>query len=895
MNKFCKAFTFLSISLSVFAQTNSVNSTLPPLSEAREIGRAKSNLLTVKKETKTDVSGTPTANIDGFNKIISPVFKKNCIDCHGPKKAKGKFRVDELDPNLLTGKHIAKWVEVYEVLSNAEMPPDDEPDYHLGDKERSLVIDWLGNEMNKASLVRRNEGSHSSFRRMTKYEYNYALQDILGLPYYFVELLPPENVSEDGFKNSSDLLQMSASQFETYRQTGLMALQKATVKGEKPKEIAYVISMENEMAGLIKKAEAQAKKDEAKSADEKKKQKKNKGPVVFDSSDKNSQKRLHLFDEKADKGIKWSSGTYSPAKDAVAGQTPPVSSVKLVMNKNETLKLNLGNNIPNEGHLRVRIRAGRTSLNPNEYASLRLTISAHTSNNANFSAIISKEDIPVTAPADKPQFIEFQIPLTEIPRNPLRNEKGKGRMVDEYISIQNISNAGGKDRLKLHIDYIEISGPYYTEWPPKTHTAIFKDSKYKKDESKYSRDILRRFMGKAWRRPVSSQEIEAYASLFTEYRPQFDNFEDAMLEVLATLLASPEFLYIVQEDSSASAKGPKSISDIELANRLSIFLWSSIPDYELLNLAHEGKLKNPDVLKSQVNRMLADSRARRFAQNFVEQWLHLDGINAVNVDKKKFRSYYNDMFKEDILYEPVAFFDEVLKNNNSILDFIHSDYLVINDRLAGHYKIPGVYGQEFRKVAIDPKHNRGGILTGAAVLTMNSTGVDSHPLKRGIWLLENILHDPPPPPPPNVPQVDLTDPRILQMTQKERIADHRDNAACRSCHSKIDPWGIAFEGYDAIGNYRTKIEDKPVDAASVLFNKQKLDGMDGLKRYLLTERQDQFARAIVHKITSYALGRAISFSDRSEIDDMTVRLRKSGDGLKDLINIVVQSKLFHTK
>ena len=248
-----------------------------------------------------------------------------------------------------------------------------------------------------------------------------------------------------------------------------------------------------------------------------------------------------------------------------------------------------------------------------------------------------------------------------------------------------------------------------------------------------------------------------------------------------------------------------------------------------------------------------------------------------------------------MLEEPVAFFEEVLKNNRSVLDFIHSDYALVNERLAAHYQIPNVYGPHFRNVPITPQTNRGGLLTSAAIMTMNSDGTDSHPLKRGVWMLRRILDDPPPPPPPNVPEVDLTDPRILQMTLKERIADHRDNAACVSCHSRIDPWGIAFENYDALGVYRTHIKNQPVDATSELFNRQTLEGIDGLKRYLLTDRQDQFARAMVHKLTAYALGRPLSFGDRADVDSLTAQLRRRDDGLGDLIHLIVSSSVFNSK
>ena len=237
-------------------------------------------------------------------------------------------------------------------------------------------------------------------------------------------------------------------------------------------------------------------------------------------------------------------------------------------------------------------------------------------------------------------------------------------------------------------------------------------------------------------------------------------------------------------------------------------------------------------------------------------------------------------------------FSEVLRKNRSVVDFLHADYVMVNERLARHYGIRDVYGPEFQKVNVQDSQNRGGVLTSAAVLAMNSDGKESHPLKRGVWMLERILHDPPPPPPPNVPEVDLTDPRILQMTLKERLADHRNQSACKSCHARIDPWGIAFEQYDALGAFRTKLGNQPVDAKSMLFNRQILDGMDGLKRYLLSERQDQFAGAMVHKMLSYALGRQLTFGDHVEIERITREFRASEDRLGDLVRLIVRSELF---
>ncbi|MBT4666536.1 MAG: DUF1592 domain-containing protein [Opitutae bacterium] len=383
-------------------------------------------------------------------------------------------------------------------------------------------------------------------------------------------------------------------------------------------------------------------------------------------------------------------------------------------------------------------------------------------------------------------------------------------------------------------------------------------------------------------------EIDRFMSLFDKFRPDFDTFEETMQEVLATVLAHPEFLYLTQRITENKDGGLSRIDDWELAKRLAVFLWSSIPDARLQQLAEQEKLREPTVLEAEVKRMLADSRFNRFVAHFVEQWLGLDGMESV--------THVTDVaLKEAMQKEPVAFFDDLLKRNGSVFDFIHSDYALVNERLAKHYGIRDVLGSRFRKVSIEPHINRGGLLTGSAVLAMNSDGKDSNPLKRGVWMLESILDDPPPPPPPNVPEVDLADPEIQKMTLKERIADHRSDAACYSCHSRIDPWGIAFENYDALGSYRTKINNKPVDASALLFNKQPLEGMQGLKRYLLEERQDQFARAMVRKMTTYALGRPLSFSDHAEVEDLAAKFRKKGDRLGDLIYLVTQSGIFNSK
>ncbi|MFM8288920.1 MAG: DUF1592 domain-containing protein [Planctomycetaceae bacterium] len=846
--------------------------TPPTLAEARQQGRAKSRFLKETKEVAQPPNTVPEANVALFQETIRPLLQRSCLACHGPDRTEGRLRIDQLNADLLAGPDVERWREVYGVLSKSEMPPADEPDYALSSEARGQIVDWLSGELEAASRIRRQSQQHTSFRRLTNYEYNHALQDLLGLAYPLANKLPPETASEDGFKNSSELLQMSAMQFETYREIALKSLKRATVTGARPEPVRYLVSMQEEFDRLT-------------AGD-------NAGKVFRTSDESYRQQRHqhHLFHREAGTGIPYGGGKTLPRTEGAAGQAVPVSPVALVLPAGSEVKLDLDRFLPDEGIMRVRIRAGRSSMNPNEHAGLRLIFSAHTSNDASFLEVISERDIPVTASSDDPQDIHFDIPLGDITRNPFRHLATTFPRRDEYLHIRNISNASrGDDRLQVQIDTIEITAPFHEQWPPRSHTAIFFESAQRQDEQAYGREVLSRFLKRIWRRPVSPSEVDQFMSLFDSYRPQFATFEEAMVEVLATALSSAEFLYLTQRATTGEATPATKISDGELASRLAVFLWASIPDAELLEVAEQGRLRQPEVLHAQVERMLNDPRGSRFSRHFVEQWLGLERMNSVS------HLAADDPLRGAMLEEPIAYFEEVLRQNLSVMDFVHSDYALVNERLAAHYRIPEVYGPQFRRVAIGPETHRGGLLTSAAIMTINSDGTDSHPLKRGVWMLKRILDDPPPPPPPSVPQVDLTDPEILKMTLKERIINHRNQPACYSCHSRIDPWGIAFENYDALGAFRTHVKDQPVDATAELFNRQTLAGIEGLKRYLLLDRQDQFARAMVHKLMAYALGRPISFGDSAEIDRLTAQFRQRNDGLRDLIFLIITSDLFQSQ
>ncbi|MGB0580109.1 MAG: DUF1592 domain-containing protein, partial [Limisphaerales bacterium] len=556
--------------------------------------------------------------------------------------------------------------------------------------------------------------------------------------------------------------------------------------------------------------------------------------------------------------------------------------------RNRHLQINLGGELPKVGQLRVRILASRDATENLNIPILQPHFGFGTGNNGVLDFPFG-DAVMVDALPAAPRIYQWEVPLSEIQRNPLRNQNVPGRDSTERVSLGNIFPDGAGDPPSVRIHHVEIGWPIYDQWPPASHLRIFPETNTRFDETAQARKLLTQFLTKAWRQPVADADLERMMSLFAKVRPQCQDFQEAVVEVLAVGLASPRFLYLVQK----SAPG-KRLNGHELATRLSYFLWCSMPDDELRQLAQSRELLKPDVLAQQAGRMLADPRARRFAEQFVHQWLGLEMLDILAVDKKTHPTF-DTVLKTAMHGEIIAFFETILTDDRSLLDFIDSDFALINQRLAQHYGIPDVHGPRFQRVALSPKHDRGGLLTQAGVLAMTSNGIDSNPLRRGVWLLDNLLNDPPPPPPPAVPEIDVADPNIMKLTLKERLEQHRDDPACMSCHQRIDPWGIAFENFDAIGHWRTTVNNRPVDSTGVLFNNDALEGMAGLKRYLLENRQDQFAEALVHKLTTFALGRPLGFADRAHITRLTADLRRQGDGLATLVHLIVQSEIFRTK
>lgn len=854
------------------------------------------------ERSEGQVDSTSHRDLRRYETSIKPLLQQACFDCHSGNEVEGNFRADKLDPNLVDGEDTTWWLEVYSVLSKGEMPPPESNE--LTDAQRTLVVDWLSNQIQTAEKLRTAHGNHSSFRRLTRYEYNYALQDLLGVPWTFANDLPAEASEENAFENNAESLHMSVKQVETYHQLALRALRRITVRGDRPPLVYWAIPMKDAFDREKEQQDRQIESTKKKFADTP--EKRSKELERLKDKFQAPASKSHYLDlatgrraeadwnyRKAKYAFKHSE-TYTPMPE-------PGSHFAVVQpGRRQNITVELGDRLPDTGTLRVRIRASRAEGVEHRIPSLQLHFGFQATDQGRSIKRVSQEDMPIRASYGQPEIYQWNVPLSEIEhRNTYRGEMKLGDQPSpsEYIRFTNstvVDDEAVKESPAILIDYVEVTAPVFDEWPPEAHRSVFFESENSHDETGYAREILTAFMSRAWRRSPTNRDVDRKLQLFERLRPNSSDFQEAIVEVLATILTSPKFLYVLPGEQHAQQDQVQDqLSQSELATRLALFLWCSLPDKTLLQLASEGQLKDQEVLREQVDRMLADSRAARFAEHFVGQWLKMQPLEFLSPTRGD--DGLDEALLESMKSEPIALFADMLRQDSSVLEFIDSDCLVINERLAKHYGIPGVQGNQFRRVALPTELNRGGLLTQAGLLTMNSDGENSHPVKRGVWLLTNLLNDPPPPPPPAVPEIDLSDPRIASMTLKERIEDHRNHAACLSCHQKIDPWGIAFENYDALGRWRDQIDGESIDASSILPNKIVLDGMQGLKEHLIQNRKEQFVRATVEKMASFALGRQLGFGDRAGITDVTQRVRESGNGIRTMLKCLVTSELFQTK
>jgi uncharacterized protein DUF1592/uncharacterized protein DUF1588/uncharacterized protein DUF1587/uncharacterized protein DUF1595/uncharacterized protein DUF1585 len=446
------------------------------------------------------------------------------------------------------------------------------------------------------------------------------------------------------------------------------------------------------------------------------------------------------------------------------------------------------------------------------------------------------------------------------------------------------------------VDKVVVSGPYNItgrgDTPSRERIFVCRPTG-PKDEDACAHKILATLARRAFRRPVTDSDIQPLLAFYKGGRAQGD-FDDGIQRALRAMLVSPDFLFRIERDPAKAAAGSiHCVNDFELASRLSFFLWSSIPDDELLALAEKQKLQDPAVLTQQVHRMLDDPRSQALVDNFAGQWLYLRNVAAMKPDPVVFPDF-DDSLRQSFEHETSLFFQSVLREDRSVTDLLDANYTFLNERLAEHYGVPNIYGSQFRQVALtDP--NRGGLLGQGSILLVTSYPNRTSVVQRGKWILENLLGTPPPPPPPDIPDLVAHSKDGHELTMRQQMEQHRSNAVCASCHARMDPLGFALENYDGIGKWRAKDAGSVIDPAGKLPDGTVFSGPAGLKKALQTDHRDEFLSTFTAKLLTYALGRGLEYYDQPAIRAITRGAATENYKFSAMVTEIVKSVPFQMR
>jgi hypothetical protein len=768
-----------------------------------------------------------------FNRDVLPILQSHCIRCHGPEIQEANVRLDNLPINLNDNRAATEsWHEVLNVLQTNEMPPPDEK--QLSSEQLSTATNWLSLAIQSALAERRKTDGRIVLRRLNRVEYQNTMEDLLGLEMDYARDLPPDGMSAEGFRNNGRSLQISSLQLEYYLATARRAFDRAIVQHEQPPAIDHTftdISIDNWLG------EAQR------------------------------SKRLGRRQE---------------------------FLVKMV------------DKYPEEGEFSVRVQLTADLKSNTGYPLLEVSVGYQVD-----TEILMREFDTVEVTSPELQTFDFRGRIENFPL-PVR---GQGKFPGLVVRVRNLyddksplpppqKDESGKityaaeDHLPtLTIQSVEFHGHHYDQWPPASHRRILFDAPNVERESiPYVTQVLQRFMTRAYRRTVSDAQVDKFVAFYQEIRPEFPSFEEAIRETLAMILIQPEFLFLLEP----AGEEKRLIDEFELASRLSYFLWSTLPDERLMELATNTNLRTN--LNAEVDRMLDDPRSQRLVKQFTEQWLKLNLVENVAVNKTRYPGF-DERLKSDMCTETQSMFAELLKHNSSVTELLSSDFTMLNESLAKHYGIDGVLGKSFRRVAIPADSHRGSLLSHASILLSNSTGSDSHPVRRAVWIRDRLLNDPPAPPPPNVPSLEQANPEFHQLPVRKQLEIHRTVESCNQCHRSLDPWGIALENFDALGRWRTELpknagesaQSQSIDATVELPDGKQIAGADGLRTYLLQEQKEQFARSLVMRLLTYALGRSLELTDQAAVDEVLEQFSKDELRLKGLIHKVLSIEPLQTK
>ena len=835
--------------------------------------------------TATVLSDEPDATLPN---TIQPILAEYCADCHGETKQKGDIRFDQLDPDIVRGKDAEVWQLVLDQLNLGEMPPrkaKKRPD----DDERRTLVDWLTASLKEAAEQKRKD-VRVVMRRLTNAQYTNSLRDLLGLDVDFGQDLPPDGLSDDGFKNNGADQAASLLQTEYYLAIAESALRKAILTDIPPVSYRYVYRFGRGINPEPRKKDWR--KPGAKEV-----------PVpgrdhiveTFENRDVGTDAsafEVNDFKQRCYPDLRgaWNK-RFQIEKDGIL-MRPAIAHVELGgdiwLTPMPSLKLHM-RDFPTEGDFVLRVKVARADPDDDTFPYLRACMGEWLDHGEDYETL--ERSVKITGTRDKFQTIEFRGRLENHPI-PVFDPNNKDIATMIVVGVWNDAMAQEKTEKgpALVIQSMEFECGHVGPWPPAHQERVLIASENRSDEEVYSREVIQNFMRRAFRRPVTSDEVDAYHGLWKTLRPDCATFEQSIRETLASVLCSPNFLYLVESASAeeADAESPESITEHQLASRMSYSLWNSMPDDRLSKLANEKRLR--EELPVEIDRMIQNPKSADFVAAFCEEWLQMEKMTHTRADAGKFPRF-NRFVRDDMLRETRLFFAEVLREDMSIMTLVDADFTMLNQNLAQFYGMDSIKGGEFRKVNLAEDAKRGGLISHGLFLAGNSNGREPHPIKRGAWLISRILDDPPPPPPPNVPQIDEDDPAFGKLSIKEQLQLHRDNPSCRDCHAKVDPWGLLLENYDAVGLWK----HREGAAEATLPHGKTLDGVDALKQHILVDKKEQFTRSLIQHLLRFGLGRSLSFTDRAAIDEIVKNVERDDYRIQGLLRAIITSPLFSRK
>jgi mono/diheme cytochrome c family protein len=873
-------------------------------------------------------------------------METHCNDCHDADTARAGFRTDLLTADFTAGNTADQWKEVMDNINSGKMPPKKKP--RPDAKEAFAVASWVAQKLDETTKAAQGAGGRVPMRRMNRVEYANTVRDLFSLDENFarrIEKELPADGKVGGFDRGSAGLFMDEGQLAQYMTVADLVLDEA-VFNEQPKvqKFTYDGTAERYVHGLHTAY-------------------KNEAGEIIETSVPNviaAQKEPLAwipqpnFDQMASKDRRYvPHGPYDWTLKN--GGTEYLGNLRFY-------SVDWGKKgVTRDGWYRIRVQAGAFKGEDEEALKEVRLISQY----ALGSPIETVKSVVVDAPLDTPKEYEFLMYLQMGPpgmnrdwrlrwdfgerKEPCiadpkywdvqwkqvtvggdiaraKSEKkapeeieAKKKLLEETIAkaTENRKTFEGPywiwnpklniaKRPRLWIGKMEWEGPR-VDWPPQSRKTLFFAGE-ERDDDAYLREIFTRLLPLAYRRQVTPEELNRVVNWALKAKADRGlSFTKAVREGVKNVLCSPKFLYLGSEEMPAkvaakTAAGPQPVDGWQFASRLSYLLWSSAPDEELYRLAAQNKLRDPAVLRAQVKRMIADPKAWEFVRNFAGQWLSVRNFDNGNPPDRKFYKDYDDALRDSSKREPLEFCNEVLKRDLPITNFLDSNFLVVNERMAKHYSIEGVDGDDFRRVPAPADDRRGGVLGMSGILTYLADGTRTLPVRRATWVLDTLWNQPVPPPPPNagdLPAIKDKKPRSV----RERLDEHRTSENCASCHARVDPFGMALENYDATGMWRDRQNgegmqgDKrspELDVSGKLPDGREFKTVQEFKASLLAEKE-KFVKGFTEKLLCYALGRPIGYADSLTVKQITAHAAQHEYRLQEIIQATVASTFFQTK